>query len=487
MPVTRSCGLNFLRRWLANLTGTLTRYFRPVAPELPMSTLDVRTPNAAEIPSVPQDVTENEQLILSSHWQREANLLRFKEQCTPDKSGAFSDRLSNSQETTDTKAAELTSLFCVSPKLSTDSPVLSVATPPLIQMSPPSALYSPQMCPSLLDPGHASNDGAVTPDSRPASIGELGKRRGFKGAPICTHETPKRPNPSFLSLSSAFSPKTPLSPRPPSTPRTPLATVTNLMRTSTAKSPGKSSKPPVTPMAPPVSDELQKCYDHGDPFSVTGEAFYTPELVCASVPMSNLERYDAYRAATNNSPVRSRRRFSQAMEAASHTQPRIRETNVYDMMVYNYQPKVRKLGKKKTRPSRFFKLPHDAVVPTTAGCLTFQKKTPRVCLPRHFWRDCELSVDDVGLRPVPFGFSRSLRPDLMWDSQDITVNISAASIPEADSPPPNDIAALAATSIHQSLDVLLPLLNRVEGMSSLENDTVVDVSWDKTSTAVVVV
>ncbi|KAJ7774568.1 hypothetical protein DFH07DRAFT_937158 [Mycena maculata] len=441
MP-SRSCGrLNFLSVCFLKLIATFTRYFRPVPPELPLSTLDLHTHphNAVEIPGVPEDATENEQLVLSSHWQRELDLPRFRDVGKHTKSGAYSDCAQDSPEiTASIKAAAFTSLFSVSPILPAQSPLLSMTPLPLVHMSSPTALHSSKLCPSLLDSEHGFEGGDVIPDSRPSldqAIGELGKRRGFKGAPIFTPAASRRP--SFLSLSSAFSPTRSPHPSPstprflPSTPRTPLATVTNRMRTSTTKSPGKSPRSSAIQMEPSVSDELQQCYDLGDPFSVMGESLYIPEIVCASVPFMNLERFEVYWVAPPKKlTVRNHKTFFRAVEAASRTKPNIRDTNIYDMMVYNFQPQAKKIGKKKVRrcaaPLAFFKLPRVTPRPstaTTAVSLVFRGEEPRIRLPCvSFRRECEVLAKQMGSHPT-LDFSRTLSPISFWESQEVIVNL----------------------------------------------------------------
>ncbi|KAJ7109414.1 hypothetical protein C8R44DRAFT_287063 [Mycena epipterygia] len=204
-------------------------------------------------------------------------------------------------------------------------------------------------------------------------------------------------------------------------------------------------------MEPPVSDELQQCYNLGDPFSVTGEAFFTPEFVCESVPLLNLQRFDVYRPATPKTiPVRSHKTFSKAVEAASRTKPRIRETNVYDMMVYNFQPQA---GKKKPRksaaPLRFLKLSRVSLIPTTMACLRFPNQEPRVRMPRHLQQERKILPEHADARPVPWDFSRSLRPILTWESQDVLVNMSAA------------ITSKAPLCAHIESDVPSPSLRRL--------------------------
>ncbi|KAF7338270.1 hypothetical protein MVEN_02052400 [Mycena venus] len=337
-----------------------------------------------------------------------------------------------------------------------------MATPPLIQMSPPPHcdfhVETSKICPSLLDLAHATKENDFAPDSR---IGELGKRRGFKGAPLFTPETAKKPIPPFLSLSSALSPNTPFSPRlpstprtgRPSTPRTPLATVTNLLRTPTLRSP----KPPASPMECPVSDELQQCYDINDPFVVMGESFYDPEIVCASVPFSDLERLDVYRPARPNAtPVRSHKTFFKAVEAATRTRPRFRDTNVYDTMVYSYEPKVKEIEKKR-KAGKFAgrsRLSESAQgsrrsSPTTMAPLMFLSAEAQVSLPQCSRETCDAEVipKHLGscLGPV---FCGDLHPNTLWDPLAIIVNIPPA-MPDAATCVQSDTRQSTATIIEE--------------------------------------
>ncbi|KAJ7273748.1 hypothetical protein B0H12DRAFT_1090886 [Mycena haematopus] len=348
----RNCGmLRVLRVWMVQLASPLTRHFKHVVPELPFSTLDLRRDRTVEIPSVPEDATEDEKLVLSSP-QPELEVARsqgLSETILDRRSSAhFAD--GNIQQIIDSSEAAILS---PSPVPTPPSASLSMSTPPLIQMS---LYHLPEIYPSLHDLTDDAKEGDVTPGSR---IGELGKRRGFKGAPLFTPETAKKS--SLLSLSSAVTSKIPLSPRlspstprtarpstprtarpstprtaRPSTPRTPLATVTNLLRTPTLKSP----KPSAMPMECPVSDELQQYYDLHDPFSAMGQSFYDPDIVCTSVPFSNLDSLKVYRPAPNAVPVRIHKTFFNAVEAVSQTKPRIPDTNVFDTIVYSYEPKV---------------------------------------------------------------------------------------------------------------------------------------------------
>ncbi|KAJ7774863.1 hypothetical protein B0H16DRAFT_1880067 [Mycena metata] len=438
LSASRSCGLlSFFRRWAVQWTSTIARRLRPAAPELPLSTLDLQPHNAVEIPSAHEDATEYEQLVLSSPWQQ-PDLPRFSDANALDGmsilcSGANWQEISDSTKT----AAELTNPLPA-------SPVLPMLTPPLIQMSPPpSYLGSPKNCASLLDPEQpvAGTDGITPSGLGLVSIGELGQRRGFKGAPLFTSETARKRSASFLSLSSAFSPKTPLTPRPspspstprtarpiPSTPRTPLATVSNLIRTPTARSPAKSPKPVAPHMD--VADELQQYYDISDPFSVMGESFYGPEIVCTSIPFSNLDKVDGYRVPPPRTlPVRTHKTFFKAVEAASGTTPRLRETKIYDIMVYNYQPKGVRFARRKPgkdartrQPSKFARAFPRLV--TMTG-LRFLAEEPRVHLPLHP-QTCGICPEPTVSPLVPANFSRTLLPDIPWNSHDISVKLPHA-------------------------------------------------------------
>ncbi|KAJ7046816.1 hypothetical protein C8F04DRAFT_211007 [Mycena alexandri] len=454
---SRSCGLlSFFRRWAVQWTSTITRRLKPVAPELPLSTLDLHPHNAVEIPSIHEYATEDEQLVLSSPWQPDLPQFSDAGENAPDRrsivySGANSQEISDSAKA----VAELASLLPA-------SPVLPMPTPPLIQMSPPpSRLGSPNICPSLLDPEQpvAGADDVIPSGLGLVSIGELGQRRGFKGAPLFTPETARKRSASFLSLSSAFSPKTPLTPRPspstprtarpiPSTPRTPLATVSNLIRTPTARSPAKSPKP-VAPQID-VADELQQYYDTSDPFSVMGESFYEPEIVCTSVPFSNLDKVDGYRVPPPRTlPVRAHKTFFKAVEAASATTPRLRETKIYDIMVYNYQPKGMKFGRRKAgkeaRTRQLSNLARAFPHLNTMACLRFPAEEPRVHLPLHP-QTYEVCPEPTVSPLVPVNFSCTLLPKIPWDSQDISVKIPhAITGTQVDPIATTHIAATAAT------------------------------------------
>ncbi|KAJ7219304.1 hypothetical protein GGX14DRAFT_560396 [Mycena pura] len=381
----RSCGLfGFLIIWFVRMKAGLIRHFKPAAPELPLSTLDLHT---VDVPSTSKDAIEGQQLVSSAQWQRE---LEFQDpESTPDNNtrACFEGYQSCRDKTYHSKAAEFEFLFSTSPILPSHT-LSSLSTPPLIQMSPPSNLNSPKthLSESLLDPEAAGGNNAFQ-QAFDISIGELGKRRGFKGAPLLTqHETARKQNSSFLSLSSALSPKSPLAPR------TPLSAVTNLIRTPTAKSP---KPPPPSPMTPPVSDELQQCYHLRDPFSAVGDSFYTPDFVSPAVPLSTLDTVPCPKTLS----VRKQRSFLNAVEAASHAKPKVWATHIYDAMVYNFQPtKIARRKSQRAGPSS--KLSRDCLVPITKRCLVFPTEELRICMPRRVKRNCEVLAFKYILRTV---------------------------------------------------------------------------------------
>ena len=92
------------------------------------------------------------------------------------------------------------------------------------------------------------------------SIGKLGQRRGFKGAPLKTSAT--TPQGSLLSLPSAKSVRS-SGRMSPTTPRTPLSSIVNLCTTFSPKS-MRSSK-----------QALLEVYGQDDPFEVNAPSFYT--------------------------------------------------------------------------------------------------------------------------------------------------------------------------------------------------------------------
>lgn len=140
------------------------------------------------------------------------------------------------------------------------------------------------------DPAFSSHRGERINSSRgfDADIGELGKRRGFKGAPLFTQATSQTL--SFLSLPPSFSPRVSVSGTTSdrlTSPRSPLEAVTNLIRSGSTK----SVKLAVKPL---VSQNLQDSYDGADPFCTFGNEFFTPNPSLHDIPTSNLNDFGPY-------------------------------------------------------------------------------------------------------------------------------------------------------------------------------------------------
>jgi hypothetical protein len=219
----------------------------------------------------------------------------------------------------------------------------------------------------------------------------------------------------------------------------------------------------------PVSDERQQCYDLGDPFSVMGVSFFDREFVCSTVPLANLESIDVYLTTTLKTLlVRGHKTFSKTVEAASSTKPKLRETNICDM-VYNFRPngksaKTKTLKSAATSWQLSFVLPD----PTTMPCLVCSSQEgPRVSLPRTYRQHGEIPPAHGGL-PAPLDFARSLQPILLSSSQKFTVSMpiapkagARAQIQDMSIPPLPDATTTAAETSF-ALDELLPLLNAGE-------------------------
>ncbi|KAF7304906.1 hypothetical protein MKEN_01204900 [Mycena kentingensis (nom. inval.)] len=237
---------------------------------------------------------------------------------------------------------------------SENSTVKAVECASLLSMTSPAlGIDSPKLCTSLLEPS------LPQPSGPPSG---LGQRRGFKGAPLNTPGTMKRQSPSFLS--SAKSPRTPLS-----------AITNNLIRTPTAKSPLKSPKSP----EPPIPHELQQIYSTEDPFAANSESFYSPDIRGA-VLFSRLDQLDAYWNPKRNLKTRSTSKFW--------------TTQVYDLMIYNYDPTAAQRSRYRPRGTRGT---------TKARSRKSSTLTPCVRLPTNEWRLREwdsvesLEFQDLGL------------------------------------------------------------------------------------------
>ena len=103
------------------------------------------------------------------------------------------------------------------------------------------------------------------------SIGKLGQRRGFKGAPLKTSAT--TPQGLLLSLPSAKSVRS-SGRMSPTTPRTPLSSIVNLCTTFSPKSMRSSKQAPL------------EVYGQDDPFEVNAPSFYT-SISAGSTPPWN--------------------------------------------------------------------------------------------------------------------------------------------------------------------------------------------------------
>lgn len=175
--------------------------------------------------------------------------------------------------------------------------------------------------------GHFNRIDIQTPP-KSVSIGELGKRRGFKGAPLLTPAINKKP--SYLSLPCASSPRATL--RQISNPRSPLATVTNLIRTGTPKS---SKFSPVTLIPSDyeeVSQQEQDSYDEFDPLGTWVDSYFAPDVISVVEPSSNLDDFEPYGISglpTANAPFRDA--WKQAPLIRRTMRTTIYDTSIYDV------------------------------------------------------------------------------------------------------------------------------------------------------------
>ncbi|KAJ7285795.1 hypothetical protein C8J57DRAFT_1496507 [Mycena rebaudengoi] len=426
-------------------------FFSPAPPELPISIHDVQAQTPFNC-STPDGAFDNEYLVRDSQQQQELEHPRSRHAREPyadRRRGVYFDVEEMSTH------AEFATLFTHSPTLSNTS--TRPTTPQsLMQMSPPIPNHSPVMCPSLLDTGDGGGSFTDDLDSRLeqdlAGIGELGKRRGFKGAPLFTPETARKRSLSFLSFSSAFSPKIPVSPR---TPRTPLVAVTNLMRSGTTP---KSARAPSVKPDLLVSDELQEWYELGDPFSAAADSFFTLETVCANIPVENLNNCDIYLDPIRTVPHKSKT-FYKKIQVVSRTKAKIINTTVYDMMVYNFRLNVKNpRGRRTLRPARkcVAKKRHTPGPPkiTTMTCPLEPLEEPRVHLHCSHQGISEIVPENMEPDPVPLDFATSLAT-MPWHSHEVVVNISSGSKTPTGRPLPNDSLNATPCALVNLLGVLL--------------------------------
>lgn len=173
------------------------------------------------------------------------------------------------------------------------------------------------------------------------NIGELGKRRGFKGAPLFTQATAKKLDP--LSGNSN-SPTTPVSPRPP-TPRSPLATVTNLIRGSTLKQANKAQVRATKSLEVPQAQDSQSacCYDKTDPFAMTREeSFFLPDVLEAVVLTANVDNFGVYHGIKRKAGRKKRKTRRRAARTKS-----LMQTTIYDFVVFNTTDDTKANGKRR--------------------------------------------------------------------------------------------------------------------------------------------
>lgn len=180
------------------------------------------------------------------------------------------------------------------------------------------------------DSAHQCRQQVPPVDDTSVEIGDLGKRRGFKGAPLYTQNTR---NGSFLSLPT-------LSPRSGSptsaqlagsrslSSGTPFATVGNLMRNTSPKSPRSMKE---------VSQDLQDFYDEGDPFATHGETFLTPCFSSGTVLTASLNNFATYyqhkRTHRRMPPLKRKSSYDDLRSAASPICTVPMQTTIYDQAV----------------------------------------------------------------------------------------------------------------------------------------------------------
>ncbi|KAF8652324.1 hypothetical protein AX16_004451 [Volvariella volvacea WC 439] len=184
--------------------------------------------------------------------------------------------------------------------------------------------------------------------TRDSSIGELGKRRGFKGTPLLPTTGRKS---FFLSLPDALSPRTPGSKS--SSPKSPLTNVTNLLTPTSATAPSRISK------ESEVSDELQALFNQYDPFGCSSNSFYTP-YAYTRVPTGNTSEMNDFSIYAHQEPVKrhnSGKRKSNVRQSTfkDKTTRITMRTTIYDMSVYDALlpiSHVAPASPKKNAPSR---------------------------------------------------------------------------------------------------------------------------------------
>ena len=210
-----------------------------------------------------------------------------------------------------------------SPTLSTPSLDTSVSSTPF--STPPS---TPDLPPSTINvPVVVSVEGVVptsteysidmSPQVLPSEleIGKLGKRRGFKGAPLFTTATSRKS--TFLEVPPVFSPRHT---------KSPLATLIKPSSFDAEKQRANEAK-----QIPAV---LQEDFDLHDPFGTNSDSYYLPHVVNTTISHPNLFDFSAYES---DGPVRTsslkRKKASSDVHSRSTTQAIFKPattTNIHD-------------------------------------------------------------------------------------------------------------------------------------------------------------
>ncbi|RDB25532.1 hypothetical protein Hypma_006314 [Hypsizygus marmoreus] len=212
----------------------------------------------------------------------------------------------------------------------------------------PSPLATPSLSPSAIaSPSESAWDDhckkrILSAQKFEAEIGALGRRRGFTGPPLFIN----RKSSSLLSLPPTIGPR---SPHTPTSPRTPLEAVTNMIRSASNK--------PVKSVITEISQELQNFYDHADPFSMSGDAFFVPSVSFGSIPTANLDDFTPYLRRTRpvqRDPSRKRKPTFDDIRAApsSPIKKLPMKTTIYDLPVSDVPLKPMSVPRNLKAPER---------------------------------------------------------------------------------------------------------------------------------------
>ena len=238
------------------------------------------------------------------------------------------------------------------------SPTLSVYYTPVLSYSPsPTPLTSP--CPSP-PKGLSQSDRGLIPlfeehrlsvPSLDVDLGDLGKRRGFKGTPLSTSSLSLKSSLLFLPPSFSLLNVRSLIDWPPS-PRSPLEAVTNMIKNRKS-------------FVRDISQDLQDFYDDADPFCTLGDTFFTPSASFGIVPTGNIDDLSPYhRDQKQPPPSLSSRTLTQSLKrktsfgnlkSIASTSPSKRKlfamkTTIYDISVADVPAKPLCAAKHKSNP-----------------------------------------------------------------------------------------------------------------------------------------